>query len=142
MSAGSRKQVVDWLQQQTLGSSIASIPSHFALLFDRFFGDRHLTLRCFLRSTGVSLAVSMILFLGFLAWYPETVTSASDRVDLLWIVVWAGIINVLPDYVSLLETRYLLRHVVGRMRLPTILVLDAIATGTISFIAVALAVVA
>ena len=57
MSARSRKQVVEWLTRYELEASIASIPSHFALLFDRVFGEKHFTLR--LAVGARTLAVTM-----------------------------------------------------------------------------------
>ena len=51
---------------------------------------------------------------------------------LLFILIVSGVLNLLPDYLSLLETRALLRLMGGRAaRIAAFLIVDAIATGLI-----------
>ena len=62
LSEESREKVVGWLRDANLGSSIRSIPDQFAALFDRVFGARHVTWKCFWRS-----AVASMISVGIVA---------------------------------------------------------------------------
>lgn len=82
----------------------------FVSLFDAVFGDHHLSLKCFLRSIVASLiSVTVIwLLMGNAAALSIRITAEITFGSLLVIGL---AINVVADYVSLLETRWLL----GRM---------------------------
>ena len=53
MSTRSRKQVVGWLRESDLRPLVASIPTQFATVFDRVFGERHWSMYCSWRVTDV-----------------------------------------------------------------------------------------
>ena len=198
MSARSRKQVVGWLGRP-YGSALEAIPAQFELLFDRIFGERHLSVDCFAASCGVSLYAAVVMF-GFTlttdAWltvpaaplaFPLLVwvlasTAAFARVSLRWfpkgrvvflrwpigwkhhikpmlqlIVLYLGLVapfilffefrapsdsmveallgvsfgffalalfNFLPDYLSLLETRWAIRWMGRGKNVFLVLLLD------------------
>ena len=89
----------------------------FGRVFDKIYGKNHLSLRCFLTSTLVSILSFMIIAL---VWIGQ---------DVLWLdvqnaFIYALILNVIPDYISLLETRWLL----GVKRIPMVikLIIDVI----------------
>jgi hypothetical protein len=94
-----------------------AVPDGTQQIFDRIFGKRHFTLRCFIRSSAFSLgAVGFIAVLLFLIdpkefkrklfVLPGNVFSPfSPLVDFLFWLAWSIVI----DYVSLFKTRLILR---------------------------------
>ena len=46
LSEGSRAAVSNWILSVDAQRPLAAIPVHFALAFDRVFGEKHLTVRC------------------------------------------------------------------------------------------------
>ena len=83
---------------------------HVCNLFDAVFGSQHLSLRCFFRSSLASVLAVLLLDVLF----AEILGVMGDRAlgDLaLWqAIVFGSAINVIPDYISLFETRWLLRR--------------------------------
>lgn len=109
-------------------------PDIFARMFDRVFGQKHLSSQCFLRSCLASLLSFAVMTL---VWWTVTPNDAWVEWDwqdekfiiLLFLGSVAVMINMLPGYVSLLETRAVLRFMGGRAaRTAAVLGLDAIAT--------------
>ena len=81
----------------------------FTTLFDAVFGHRHLSLRCFLRSAIASLVAVVVIWL--LMGSAETIGLRLQADLTLGSVLVLGLaINVVADYLSLLETRLLLAH--------------------------------
>ncbi|MGO9617003.1 MAG: hypothetical protein ACLP6W_11430 [Bryobacteraceae bacterium] len=103
-SAGHWLLRVDRKSSEIQAVEVQDWPTIFAALFDRAFGEKHLSWRCFRRSCAASaLAVTLLLLLSF--W------TAERRV---WTWLWgavlaAALLNVVvPDYLSLLESRWVL----------------------------------
>lgn len=87
----------------------------FTALFDGLFGDRHLSFKCFFRSAIASL-IAVVLIWSLMG-SAGTLGERFQATQTLGAVLLLGLfINVLADYVSLLETRFLL----GRMPKPFI----------------------
>ncbi|MEL6336291.1 MAG: tetratricopeptide repeat protein [Pseudomonadota bacterium] len=79
----------------------------FVSLFDAVFGERHLSFTCFLRSTIASLiAVAAIWLMMGEAGALEVRLEAGLSLGAVLVIALG--VNVLADYVSLLETRWLL----------------------------------
>ncbi len=85
---------------------ISSWVPDFTSVFDRFFGENHLSWRCFSRSLLISISVfSALLFL----YIPDFIFQSKGTIDIfLFIIFLAAIFNVVLDYISLLETRIIL----------------------------------
>ncbi len=94
-------------------------PDTFIRLFDRAFGEKHLSWKCFWRSSIASfLAVCGLLALGYAvspavraAFYPDA-EMQSVRLTATIIgaaILLGGVLNLFPDYLSLLQTRFVLR---------------------------------
>jgi len=98
-------EIAVWLVGvKPFGPKIQPWPDTFAKVFDKVFGKQHLSLKCFVRSAVISFAFASSIFL---------VKPPLPSVPLAY-VLWpmAGVIvisNLLPDYISLLETRVVLR---------------------------------
>ncbi|MEM1363408.1 MAG: tetratricopeptide repeat protein [Pseudomonadota bacterium] len=102
-----KKELAHWLmgtQPET------SWTKGFTALFDGVFGKHHLSLKCFLRSAIASLIAVTLIWL--LMGNAETIGIRVETQMTLGAIVLIGLaINVVAEYVSLLETRILL----GRM---------------------------
>jgi hypothetical protein len=83
-----------------------ALPDGTRDLFDKIFGERHLSLKCFVRSTAFSLVAMTLLSLLWLSHHREYhfFDLLFDDSGRLWIA-W----NILIDYISLLKTRIILR---------------------------------
>lgn len=112
---------------------------HFCNLFDTVFGSKHLSWQCFIRSSIASmLAVSLLYVLlaevlGLLS--PDGRAGVTDETHTIGKMLAIGaFINIVPDYLSLFETRWLLKRFdrvksfVGQMG---VLVADAVLTSGI-----------
>ena len=126
------------MERKKLSPTFQNWPTTFSLLFDRLFGTNHLTWFCFWRSACTSLILAFISF-GFMIQNVighVSLHSLIADVEVLALFYPLLIItNVIPDYLSLLETRKLL-WVISRtentwLRL-TLIVLDGAATVVIA----------
>jgi serine/threonine protein kinase len=112
MSGESRAQVSDWLLREHFADRPANWPSTFVNLFDAVFTENHLSWTCFRRSALTSMLVITVLFAGFvgvgLLSLPTSLLGLAEITALLGVPI---AMNVVIDYVSLFETRWVL----GRM---------------------------
>jgi hypothetical protein len=104
-------EIAHWLRVRRLEIGIAVVeavdwPTTFGNVFDGVFGTKHLSWKCFLRSCVASycavafwFAVGAVRYRYFGSW----------RNAVLLVLVCGGIGNLIPDYISLLETRWVLR---------------------------------
>jgi len=105
----SKKKVTAWIKGLEV-SSRNDLPQTFADAFDAVFGRRHFSLRCFFRSSVASFAFVIILQILFMSLNPwEAGQMLAEPIVFLDIFLFTIILNLLPDYLSLLETRFILR---------------------------------
>jgi hypothetical protein len=100
------------------GVRFAHWPETFLSIFDRVFGTRHLTLRCFFRSATASLLALLLLCSVYLTigrlppFYNHLLVAYGLKLHFKdkWPVILIGLLtaNIFPDYISLLVSRYLL----------------------------------
>ena len=163
LSEESRDTVVGWVREADFKSGIESISAQFATLFDKLFGERHLSRRCFARSCVASLITTMLLIAAWLTsrlprFYGvamessqgQPFTELGDTEALLGTVVESldisglgstglmvlsavVVLNFLPDFASLWETRLLVAWARKQRSLWTLLLVDALFTATLSF---------
>lgn len=147
MTADARKRVSLWLRNVKTADFTSTLPGTFAILFDSVFGVRHLTWYCFIRSSIASFSAFSVLFFIWAVLRPsqliaflETLISSEGR----WLIPFGlfmplVLVNLIPDYLSLLETRILIGWM-GRgstaSRIFIGLLLDLLATGLIAFVAI------
>ena len=118
-----KKATSRWLMNLRVEGLFSTWPSRFAALFDHVFGERHLSWKCFRRSCLASVAAVGVVALAATTW-----GGLGGAMTSLWslppgpaVVNWAGRLlfvagfNLLADYVSLLETRWIIR-VMSRAR--------------------------
>ena len=102
-----RSVISRWLKG--LNHEQTTWPSSFANVFDKIFGVRHASFGCFIRSSIASMFATLIIFLIWAASYPSAFLGvAFDKSNLTWIL-GLFILNIIPDYLSLLETRWILK---------------------------------
>jgi len=140
-----KRSAVDWIKSiaaKSTSQTIVESPRWFIEAFDRIFGDRHLTWRCFLRSCVASIMAVFVMTVVWAVLNPISwqqflryvgVDAGVDAFRMIFI--FAFFLNLVPDYISLLETRWIFRKVAhaGMKELIVLLVLDAILTGVIFF---------
>jgi len=104
-----------WLRNLDLTGAFSSWPATFAAAFDNIFGERHFTWRCFFRSCIASLIAVVIVTCIWGALHPDQFSAFFqtdewyERIGALFIL--GATINFIPDYISLLETRYVIRRI-------------------------------
>jgi|HubBroStandDraft_6_1064221.scaffolds.fasta_scaffold326672_1 hypothetical protein len=100
-------EIAVWLlDRKKVSPVLQTWPETFAKIFDRVFGRKHLSLKCFGRSCVASFSVALLAWLltGMLF---QSFTWRRELELIVLIVVG----NALPDYISLLETRWCLRMI-------------------------------
>ena len=140
-----RDHIAIWLLDMDLPEKL-NWPSTFVALFDRVFTEKHLSWRCFRRSSVASVAAVVVITLAVAAVDPSMLDDlfkiAGDSpwsmvVALLALVFMTLVFNLLPDYLSLYETRLVLGVMAksgGWMRTLALLVFDLAATMLITFV--------
>ena len=138
LSEESRDKVAAWMEDSDVAGSVSSIPTQFVFLFDRVFGEKHLSRQCLTRSCAASLGAFAAVLL--MKWPIGSGAMIEEPLDVLGLLFFAALLNFLPDYISLLETRW----VIGRLHegkkggVITYLFGDFAATLAISFAALVL----
>jgi hypothetical protein len=134
-----RTAISNWLKNSNLGGELANWPTAFVSVFDSIFGKKHLSWRCFFRSSIASFAAVTIVFMFFFTINPEPILVAfKEFVDMprgillmLLPVAITVVLNPIPDYISLLETRYIINRMSktnSSIKIMGYLVFDFIAT--------------
>jgi len=110
---GFKKSVAAWIQNLKPAEKITRWPDQFAQLFDSVFGEKHLSWKCFFRSSIASYVSVMLMFFIWGVLRPNDFHAFFLIPDVgFWIfflLILVGFFNLIPDYLSLLETRYMLR---------------------------------
>lgn len=138
LSKESRGKVAAAVQHPALEEVIRSLPGQFAAAFDRIFGERHFSRQFFNRSCVASLVAVLVV---------ATLTSgagvylggefSAPNLDGLFAVPLAMIVpmvvfNFVPDYLSLLETRWAIGWMERSGRMASVLAFDVVATALLS----------
>lgn len=136
----------EWLKsmaERSISKTIVESPRWFIEAFDSVFGEKHLTWRCFRRSCIASvIAVFVMAIFSFLSdpisWqiFSKSEPVARTLGMFIAIFIMAMFLNFIPDYISLLETRWILGKTKnsGIKKLLLLLILDVILTGGIFFL--------
>lgn len=109
-----KRAVANWLQNINLSKELPNWPQTFTVLFDRVFTEEHWSWNCFGRSALISLlGLSLFLFLttSHDQWL-KVLFTGSMIPRAFWAIVPFIVLNLIPDYFSLLETRYIFSRIV------------------------------
>ena len=110
----------------------------FVALFDAVFGENHLSSRCMIRSVIASLVAVFVIWLLMGIGDAYSLRLQAD-LALGEVLIYALAINLIADYLSLLETRWLLgwlakpRHFVVHL---LVLIADVLVSGAIVWLAI------
>lgn len=131
-----KKSVILWLKNTKSTGIVAKWPEQFSALFDSTFGKRHFSMRCFVRSCIASILSTILMLCIWALVRPAEFSSAFDVEFYLMpaFLIFPIIFNLLPDYLSLLETRYFIRFLnknSGIKRAIVILLADVVLTASI-----------
>ena len=135
-----KKEARDYIAIWLMGADLPAEknwPSMFAALFDRVFTEKHLSWRCFLRSSVASVVVISLTVAAVDASILEDLFEEGIFFTVSLLVFASLIFNLLPDYLSLYETRLVLGFMAksdGGLRVLLLLVFDLAATALISFV--------
>jgi len=143
LTESTKHELARWLRVKSFESGIVADesvnwPETFAKIFDRVFGRKHLSWHCFRRSA-LSTYIAFLFSMTILTLLKRKEAAEAIHLDIAMSVLsviynlFAAVFtNILPDYLSLLETRYLLSLMAkSRTQLITgaLLVLDLGMTG-------------
>lgn len=115
-----RSAVSNWLGNIRLEGFLNNWSTHFGEVFDGIFGKRHLTWRCFWRSCLASIftfivAIVILPFTGtvriLMPPIPSDLIDSPRFVSSIVLFMMFLVCNLIPDYLSLLETRYIIRWI-------------------------------
>ncbi|MFG5384057.1 SEL1-like repeat protein [Yoonia sp. R2-816] len=108
----------------------------FIGLFDAVFGQNHFSVRCFLRSVAATLIAVVLIWLLMGSANTIGLRMQSDT-TLGSLLIIGMIVNIAADYVSLLETRWLLGRMPRRVLAQIgVLILDLMISALIIWIAI------
>lgn len=139
-----RNRLSLWLRNRFSAAEMQRWPSFFTAIFDSIFGEQHFSWKCFIRSTIAS--VSAVIIMSLVVWatnehlWDEFLGNGmfSAVMQVLFITL---MVNILPDYLSLLETRYVIGYVSrsGIFGRSFLLLADLVATTAIFVVALVIA---
>lgn len=133
-----RAGISRWLRDLDPAGSVATWPSTFLEVFDRIFGIKHFSLKCFLRSSVASILSVLITTLILGALRTEGFTELVQSLDIGFfgaLFIATAFFNFIPDYLSLLESRYVIRWMARKPSINRIFLLtafDLVATAVIA----------
>jgi hypothetical protein len=109
MKQDAKEKISIFLINFDFKKKINTFPEYFISIFDSIFGDKHFSIKCIMRSCFSSL-LSLLLICLFQISISEIPEYDKEAYIILPIYIFfLGIlINFIPDYISLLETRYLI----------------------------------
>ena len=126
LNKATKDAIASWLLRLEVGPNAQRFPVLFSRLFDRVFTEHHVSLRCFWRSLILSYSFVFLVALVDLGvhwdyyYLKYSRPMFSDHQDLVALVrtvlFWPMVVSIVPDYLSLLETRYILRLMKGVAR--------------------------
>jgi hypothetical protein len=129
-SDGNRKFIRDWLLGLTVDDR--KWETFFREIFAKFFGPKHLSLRCVIRSTILSVSIILIIYAIWLGIDSTRVESFKGALgNLVFAILFATVCACIIDYLSLWKTRILLTksHLSNRASTALLLVVgDFVAT--------------
>lgn len=163
-SPQAKRDISAWLKNTSVSGHLSTWPRQFATLFDNVFGRKHWSLRCFFRSCVASIFAVVIMVVAWslinpldaatlFARHPMQelydqltpdqrqylATSFAGRLCfstgiIAGIIILLSLISIVPDFVSLLESRYMIRLMERTKRtyiIGTLVISDLLLTITI-----------
>ncbi|MBW2608079.1 MAG: hypothetical protein JRD05_10640 [Deltaproteobacteria bacterium] len=138
----SRVAISQWLMNVGMQGGQPKWPTLFAATFDSVFTKRHLSWSCFWRSSlasvfAVILIALLLNSLGIVTDIYETISEEGIGAVLFALLFCCIVFNIIPDYISLLETRIVINWMSKKntfLHILVLLLLDIVATNIIFFV--------
>lgn len=118
-----RQALSRFLQRFAVEPPYPNLPEIVAGVFDRVFGTRHLSWRCFSISCLFSaLAVTLLTAVYLRNNYiqPQLAFEYDVGTSVIILATTAVALNLIPDYISLMETRFVVRWMSRTQKLPSL----------------------
>ena len=116
LTENTKLEIALWLlhgekKAQGLDSKAKNWPATFAKIFDQVFGEKHLTWRCFRRSFLVSVCGVALMFVLWGFSYPNQFVDyfRLNPHPVIEYILPFLIVSAIPDYISLLKSRALIK---------------------------------
>ncbi|MEE2732505.1 MAG: tetratricopeptide repeat protein [Pseudomonadota bacterium] len=137
LASDARAYLSLWLQ----GDYNSTWSTQFCQWFDLVFGKKHLSWSCFLRSSLASVLFVLAIYFLFGPVLGLLTQRSGSTYTVGEVLLLGMVLNLIPDYLSLLETRWLLQRferVRGFWPTLILLVVDVVITGAIIGLAIIL----
>ncbi len=131
------KRLSNWLRNDTSHTDMQRWPIIFCEIFDRIFGKNHLSFKCFFRSCIASLcAVSILTLILTGPTGLDLDLDGFELKDFVEVLSLVCMVNLIPDYLSLLETRIVLGYMKAFRLVGCLfaLLIDVVATALIFYL--------
>ena len=163
LNASTKQVIAQWVRRSDPRKAAGRWAIAFSTAFNRFFGDRHLSFRCFAVSAATSLVVVLLLSVVWYALIPDHVSMAWVECNTLGgciryaspefnpirprfypvatLILYPIVVNIFGDYLSLIETRLVVREISSTVRRSSVLLLllvDLLATSAIAFVMISM----
>lgn len=125
-----RERLSDWLMGLSAGDRVRRWPDQFIALFDRAFGARHLSWLRVRRSAVATFVLTWIVAGWWMATHPPPSAGMAARA-LLLVTAAAVVFSIVADYLSLIETRWVLDRLSRGGAVVPWLTLDVLVTGVL-----------
>lgn len=133
-----RNRISRWLQNLKQTKHNDNWPKQFIEVFDTVFTKKHFSFLCFFRSCLMSIIWILVLTLVWYLIHPQQIKDFINDKEfeqrVLLLLPGVILVNLLADYISLLETRYMLKYLskgYTKKRLLFTLLLDLVLTAII-----------
>ena len=128
-----RKIASNWMLKYKPGENISRLSDIFCNIFDDVFGKKHLSWKCFIRSCIASTISVFVVLLIWIGLRPNEAGNIDLSSSLTCICTWILILNLVPDYLSLLQTRLIVAKIKTQPKNNAIwLLIDLILTSIIA----------
>jgi len=123
-----KSKLTRWIKSVSIPESFRTWPVYFIITFDAIFGSRHFKKKCFFRSCVESIAYVFIITIFWGAFHPDVFWAAFFKGPYIektyyLLIIHTIIINLIPDYVSLFETRKILGYLSENKKFTKLLVI-------------------
>lgn len=109
-----KDSISQWLLELKPSEGNQKWPGQFIKIFDAVFSEKHLSWKCFFRSciaSYIAITIMLLIYIGIDEGGFFIPSNGQIRwADFVGVYFLGGILNLIPDYVSLLETRLVLRR--------------------------------
>ncbi|HEV2499430.1 MAG TPA: hypothetical protein VGY31_07630 [Terriglobia bacterium] len=103
LAAGTKEKITAWLLNVKISEAFRSWKDTFPEIFDRVFGANHVSWKCFARSSFMSVLIALAVSILTLR------LQAVRFTGFFFVTIVMLCSNLLPDYASLLKSRYLIK---------------------------------